>query len=255
LPQQPSSGQPHEASQQPLSLQQASAPQQASSPQQPSLQPHEASQHLCLRPNRRLRKQPFLQPQLLEAQPHEASQQLSAPQQASSPQQPSSGQPQEASSPQQPLPAPQQASSPQQPSLQPQLASQQDDFRLNRFKRQQPRLQQLEPPPQQASSPQHASAQGSSQQPHDFSQQHDGSALSQPQPPASIRSSKPAPKLGLARQRLITSAPKTFFIEPRLLFMGANLREDLTRRRGSAAAHPGGSVAATEYAARGAPQR
>jgi hypothetical protein len=241
---QQSSGQPHEASQQP-SLPQQSSPQQ-SSPQQSSAQPHEASQQLFL-PNRRLRKQPFLHlQQLFEAQPHEASQQLSPQQsspQQSSPQQ-SSGQPHEAS--QQPsLP---QQSSPQQSSAQPQLLSQQDFF-LNRFKRQQPflHLQQSEAQPQEASqqsspqqsSPQQSSQQGSSQQPHDFSQQHDGSALSQPQPLLSIRSSRPAPKLWLARQRLITSAPMTFFIEPPLLCVGVNSRDDLMRRRGSAAALPG----------------
>jgi hypothetical protein len=149
--------------------------------------------------------------------------------------------------PQQPSP---QQSSPQQSSAQPQLLSQQDDLHfLNRFKRQQPflHLQQLSAQPQEASqqsspqqsSPQQSSQQGSSQQPHDFSQQHDGSALSQPQPLLSIRSSRPAPKLWLARQRLITSAPMTFFIEPPLLCVGVNSRDDLMRRRGSAAALPG----------------
>jgi hypothetical protein len=247
LPQQ-SSGQPHEASQQPLPQQ--LSPQQLS-PQQPSAQPQLASQHFDFLANRRLRKQPFLhlQPQL-EAQPHEASQQLS-PQQ-SSPQQPlpqqSSGQPHEASQPPLPQqPSLQQASAPQHGSLQPHEASQHEDLHfLNRLKSGQPFLHlqpQLEAQPHEASqqlSPQQLSPQqGSSQQPHDFSQQHDGSQLSQPQPPASIRSSKPAPKLGLARQRLITSAPKTLFIEPRLLCMGRSVREVLTRRRGSAATHPG----------------
>ena len=171
--------QPQDASQQ-LSEQPQPASQQ-SSPQQSSAQPQLDSQHLCLPEKRRLKKQPFLQPQLFEAQPHEASQQ----------------------------------SSPQQSSLQ----------------------------------------QGSSQAPHDFSQQHDGSALSQPQPLLSIRSSKPAPKLWPARQRLITSAPMTFFIEPPLLCVGVNSRDDLMRRRGSAAALPGIACRGDRGAACGEPRK
>jgi hypothetical protein len=245
------------------SSQQPQLASQQLSPQQLSAHPQLDSQQLFFLANRRLRKQPFLQQQLLEAQPHEASQQLSLPQQASSPQQ-SSGQPHEASS-QQPLSpqqsSPQQASSPQQSSAQPQLLSQQESF-LNRFKRQQPFfLQQLSAQPQDASQheslPQHESSpqQGSSQQPHDFSQQHDGSALSQPQPLLSIRSSKPAPKLWPARQRLITSAPMTFFIEPPLLCVGVNSRDDLMRRRGSAAALPGIACRGDRGAAWGEPRK
>src|SRR5205085_10845621 len=45
------------------------------------------------------------------------------------------------------------------------------------------------------------------------------------------RSSDLAPWLWLTRQRLIMSAPKTFFIEPRLLCIGDNSRDCLTRRR------------------------
>ena len=67
--------------------------------------------------------------------------------------------------------------------------------------------------------PQHGSSRQSSLgQPHYFSQQQDGSHESQPQPPPSIRSSMPAPKLWPARQTLTNSAPnKLPFIEPRLL--------------------------------------
>jgi hypothetical protein len=195
---QQSSGQPQD-----FSHPQQSFPQQSSA-QQPSLQPHEASQQQSLlqRLNRFSKQQLRLQ--------HFFEQQQSLPQQ-SSPQQ-SSGQPQDFSQPQQSLP--------QQPSLQPHEASQpqldsQDDLqRLNNRARQQVRLH-LQP---QQLSPQQSSLQQSSLQPQDFSQQHDGSHESQPQPLPSILSNMPAPWLWPARQTPNKSAPNRFhLIEPRLL--------------------------------------
>jgi hypothetical protein len=101
--------------------------------------------------------------------------------------------------------------------------------------------QQSSGQPHEASQ-QPSSQQGSEQQPHDFSQQHEGSQASQPHPLPSIRSNKPAAKPWLVRQRLNTSAPKTFhLIEPHLLCMGATKRDDLTRRRGARRPIPGGS--------------
>jgi hypothetical protein len=115
------------------------------------------------------------------------------------------------------------ASSQQQlDSQQPQPPPQPPRHPIRRSRTPQPRLQQqleqqLSSQQQEASSQQH---EASSQQ-HDFSQQLQLASQQHPQPPPSIRSSKPqVAKLGLARAMLIMSAPKKFhFIEHRLLFV------------------------------------
>src|SRR5690606_28725325 len=153
-----------------------------------------------LRPPKRRLKQHSRFLQQLDSQQLSA-QQLSAQQ--------SSGQPHDAS---------------QQLSLQ-QLSWQHEasqQFALRPPKRrlkQQPRsLQQLDA--QQLSS-QQLSPQQSSGHPHDFSQQHEASQQSHPQPLPSILSIRPAAELWPARQALTNSAPNTFrFIAPRLLCVG-----------------------------------
>jgi hypothetical protein len=120
------------------------------------------------------------QPQLASSQQHDASSQ-----------QPESQHPQ----PPQPWNMPHRLSSNPQPPLPQQLLQQES--------------QQLSSQPQLASSQQ-----------HDFSQQLQLGSQPQPQPPPSIRSSKQAPWLELARAMLTMSAPKKFhFIEHRLLFV------------------------------------
>jgi hypothetical protein len=83
-----------------------------------------------------------------------------------------------------------------------------------------PQLLQLEQGSQQPASQLEAAQQLGSTQ-HDFSQQAQLGSTAQPHPEPSIRSSKPKPKLGLARAMLSMSAPKKFhFIEHRLLCVG-----------------------------------
>jgi hypothetical protein len=175
------------------------------------------------------------QPEQLDEQPQEGSQQQLASQQPQ-PRWPRN-MPHRPSSRQQPLWQPQleqQLSSQpheaswQQPESQPQLASQHPQLLPRNMPHSRSNTQQPPPQPQLeqqlSSQPQDASSQQ-----HDFSQQLQLASEQHPQPPPSIRSSKPqVAKLGLARAMLIMSAPKKFhFIEHRLLIVEFPLAESV----------------------------
>jgi hypothetical protein len=86
---------------------------------------------------------------------------------------------------------------------------------------QQQELQQLSQPHEGSQQQLDSQQQLASSQQHDFSQQQQLGSQQQPQPPPSIRSNKPPPKLVLVSAMLTMSAPKKFhFIEHRLLFVG-----------------------------------
>ncbi|MEX2316921.1 MAG: hypothetical protein WD669_07205, partial [Pirellulales bacterium] len=166
-------------------------------------------------------------PQLLQLlqqfdwQPQDASQQLLfAPQLAS--------QPQEAS--QQLLPQPQPQNPPNRLSRMEQPPPQQLDEQAS---------QQFDSQPQLASQPQLDCAQQLASALHDFSQQAQLGSQPQPHPQPSIRSSKPMPKLGLARAMLNMSAPKKFhFIEHRLLLCWNHFGQGCLPTSGNARCRP-----------------